>query len=226
MRKDIRERIDRIRRGEVPEGYKKTKLGIIPEKWELESFSDIVVIEGGLVDPKIEPYASMYHIGSENIEKNTGRIRDVKRAVEQGLISGKYEFDENSIIYSKIRPKLNKVCIPNYKGICSADCYVIKVKEKILKKYLYNYMLSEYFYKQAQACSMRTKMPKINRKELGTFKIIIPEIEEQEKINTFLEMYDRIIDLQGEKLENVRKKKKWLVQNLLTGKKRLAGFHS
>ena len=67
MRKDIRERIDRIRRGEVPEGYKKTKLGIIPEKWELESFSDIVVIEGGLVDPKIEPYASMYHIGSENI---------------------------------------------------------------------------------------------------------------------------------------------------------------
>jgi type I restriction enzyme S subunit len=226
VRKDIRERIDRIRRGEVPEGYKKTKLGIIPEKWELESFSDIVVIEGGLVDPKIEPYASMYHIGSENIEKNTGRIRDVKRAVEQGLISGKYEFDENSIIYSKIRPKLNKVCIPNYKGICSADCYVIKVKEKILKKYLYNYMLSEYFYKQAQACSMRTKMPKINRKELGTFKIIIPEIEEQEKINTFLEMYDRIIDLQGEKLENVRKKKKWLVQNLLTGKKRLAGFHS
>ncbi len=226
MREDIRERIGMIKRGEVPEGYRKTKLGIIPERWKLEVFSDVTIIEGGLVDPRIEPYASMFHIGSENIERDTGRIQNVKKALEQGLISGKYEFDENCIIYSKIRPNLNKVCIPNYKGICSADCYVIKVKEKVLKKYLYNYMLSKYFYKQAQACSMRTKMPKINRKELGTFKVIIPEIEEQEKINMCLETYDRIIQLLDKKLEDVRQKKKWLAQNLLTGNRRLLGFHS
>ncbi len=68
MREDIRERIGMIKRGEVPEGYRKTKLGIIPERWKLEVFSDVTIIEGGLVDPRIEPYASMFHIGSENIE--------------------------------------------------------------------------------------------------------------------------------------------------------------
>ena len=86
MREDIRERIEMIKRGEAPEGYKKTKVGIIPERWKLEIFSDMTIIEGGLVDPKIEPYASMFHIGSENIERDTGRIQNVKKAVEQGRI--------------------------------------------------------------------------------------------------------------------------------------------
>lgn len=43
MREDIKERIELIRAGKVPEGYKKTKLGILPEKWEIVQIKDILI---------------------------------------------------------------------------------------------------------------------------------------------------------------------------------------
>lgn len=224
MREDIKERIDMIKRGEVPEGYKRTQIGVIPIVWKVVMFSEVTEIQRGLVDPKNKLYSSMFHIGPENIEKNTGRIINVRTALEHGLISGKYEIDENTIVYSKIRPELNKVCIPGFTGICSADCYAIHVKAGIYKEYLYNYMLSDFFTKQAIAYSMRTKMPKINKEELSTIKVLLPSELEQIKIVEYLKKYNKLIDLQEKFIEEKRKLKNYLMRNLLTGKKRLKGF--
>lgn len=216
LKEEIKKRIEMIERGEVPEGYKKTKVGIIPEDWRVYNFSELAEIQSGLVDPKVEPYSKMFHIGPENIERDTGKIVNVITAEEQKLISGKYVFDDKSIIYSKVRPKLNKVCIPSYSGICSADCYAIRVKKYVLRKYLGICMLSDFFVRQATECSMRTKMPKINQKELNHFKIIVPKIDEQKKIIQI----SSIMDEARENLENLliqkEEQKKWLIQNICT----------
>lgn len=224
MREDIKERIELIKQGKAPKGYKKTPIGIIPTDWKVMRFDECAVILGGLIDPKKKPYRGMKHIGSDNIEKETGIIIDIQTAEEQGLISGKYVFDSDSIIYSKIRPKLNKACTPDFCGICSADCYVIHVKNNVKKNYLHNYILSEIFLKQAVACSMRTKMPKVNQNELSAIKVIIPQIDKQEKIITILKAYDNKISLMKFQICQKSKLKKWLMQNLLTGKKRLTGY--
>ena len=47
---------------------------------------------------------------------------------EDGVISGKYLFTDKHIIYSKIRPNLNKVALPDFDGLCSADAYPILPK--------------------------------------------------------------------------------------------------
>ena len=107
MREDIKERIEICSIGKVPDNYKKSNVGIIPEDWNEMDFYQCATIQSGLIDPKIQPYSYMRHIGPENIEKDTGRIVNVVRAKEQGLISGKFLFDENCIIYSKVRPNLN-----------------------------------------------------------------------------------------------------------------------
>lgn len=39
MKNEIKDRIEQIRRGEVPEGYKKTKVGIAPQNWEINTLS-------------------------------------------------------------------------------------------------------------------------------------------------------------------------------------------
>lgn len=80
---------------------------MLPEGWDLFYFGEIAKVGSGQVDPKQEPYASMIHIGPENIESGTGRIVSPQRCSDLGLISGKYEFDEKAVIYSKIRPHLN-----------------------------------------------------------------------------------------------------------------------
>ena len=183
------------------------------------------MVRSGLVSPKTEPYSSMLYIGPENIEKDTGRIQNVRFATELGLISGKFYFDAFSIVYSKIRPNLNKVCVPDFEGICSADCYSIKVRENIDRNYLFALMLSHQFYKRAVACSMRTGMPKINQDDLNTICLVFPDnLEEQQKISAILTTQDKVIELKEKRLAEKQRQKKYFMQQLLTSKRRLPGF--
>lgn len=225
MTPSIKQRIEQIRRGEVPEGYKQTGQNIVPITWKRLSFDQVAVVRSGLVSPKAEPYSSMLHIGPENIEKDTGKIENVRSASELGLISGKFYFDSSSIVYSKIRPNLNKVCVPDFEGICSADCYSIKARNDIDKNYLFVLMLSHQFYKRAVACSMRTGMPKINQDDLNAICLVLPEdFAEQQKIAAILTTQDKVIELKEKRLTEKLRQKKYLMQQLLTGRKRLPGF--
>ena len=226
MTPSIKQRIEQIRRGEVPEGYKQTGQNIVPITWKRLSFDQVAVVRSGLVSPKAEPYSSMLHIGPENIEKDTGKIENVRSASELGLISGKFYFDSSSIVYSKIRPNLNKVCVPDFEGICSADCYSIKARNDIDKNYLFVLMLSHQFYKRAVACSMRTGMPKINQDDLNAICLVLPEdFAEQQKIAAILTTQDKVIELKEKRLAEKLRQKKYLMQQLLTGRKRLTGFN-
>lgn len=225
MTPEIKRRIAQIRRGEVPEGYKQAGQSIVPITWKRLSFDQVAVVRSGLVSPKAEPYSSMLHIGPENIEKDTGKIENVRSASELGLISGKFYFDSSSIVYSKIRPNLNKVCVPDFEGICSADCYSIKARNDIDKNFLFALMLSHQFYKRAVACSMRTGMPKINQDDLNAICLVLPEdFAEQQKIAAILTTQDKVIELKEKRLAEKLRQKKYLMQQLLTGRKRLTGF--
>ena len=225
MKTETKQRIEQIRRGEVPEGYKQAGQNILPNTWNRLSFEQVAIVRSGLVSPKTEPYSSMLHIGPENIEKDTGKIENVRSASELGLISGKFYFDSSSIVYSKIRPNLNKVCVPDFEGICSADCYSIKARDNVDKNYLFTLMLSHQFYKRAVECSMRTGMPKINQDDLNAICLVFPDnLEEQQKIAAILTTQDKVIELKEKRLAEKQRQKKYLMQQLLTGKKRLPRF--
>ena len=94
---------------------------MVPNGWFKAKFGEITEIGNGQVDPKTEPYSSMMHIGPENVVSHTGQIIKIKSCKESDLISGKYEFDENAIVYSKIRPNLNKVCKQQGQSSCCFD---------------------------------------------------------------------------------------------------------
>ena len=225
MTPEIKQQIEQIRRGEVPEGFKHNSASVMPCDWNTCDFHEVATIQSGLVSPKEEPYCFMFHIGPDNIERDTGRIGNLKTACELGLVSGKFYFDAGSIVYSKIRPNLNKVCIPNFEGICSADCYSIKARAGIDRDYLFNLMLSFPFYRRAVACSMRTGMPKINQDDLNAIPVVMPsQLEEQQKIAAILTTQDKVIELKEKLLAEKQRQKKYLMQVLLTGKKRLPRF--
>lgn len=194
---------------------------MVPKGWSQTTFNAITLIGNGQVDPKIEPYASMVHIGPDNVVSNTGQLANLKSCSELGLISGKYEFDQEAIVYSKIRPNLNKVCKPNFKGVCSADMYPIWAKENLDIDFLLHYMLGPAFYKIAVSMSMRTGMPKINRSDLNAVPVWLPPLPEQKKIAQILSTWDQAITTTERLVANSQQQKKALMQQLLTGKKRL-----
>lgn len=194
------------------------------DMWETKEFEEVARIATGQVSPLSEPYSGYYHIGPDNVDSDTGRIGNLQTASELGLISGKYLFDSNAIVYSKIRPNLNKVCMPDFVGICSADMYPLWSREGVLREYLYQYMRSPQFLKQAIAVSMRTGLPKINREDLNQIEIVVPPERDQRKIANILAAWDRAIDLTAELVGTKRQYKHGLMQQLMTGKRRFSQF--
>ena len=175
------------------------------DEWKKEKFYSCVSITNGQVNPRDPKYCNLPHIGPGNIEKETGRLLDYNLAIYDKLISNKYLFDEKDIIYSKINPHFAKVCYPKFIGLCSADAYPIKPKDnKLISGFLLYLLLNPKFTKFATSVSMRTGMPKINRDELGLYNFNIPSIKEQARISDFLQLLDKKIELQSQKIEALK----------------------
>lgn len=149
------------------------------------SFSEVVEIKSKLVDPKEDKFQDFLHIGAGNMVSNNGELLDLKTAKEENLISGKFIFDENTVLYSKIRPYLKKVAQPSFVGLCSADVYpLLGVKNKVKKDFLFFLLLSNEFTNYAIAGSDRAGMPKVNREHLFAYQFNLPSIESQNFLTT------------------------------------------
>ena len=169
------------------EPRKQTEIGDMPESWRVVKFADVVDVARGQVIPIDEPYKSMMHIGSENIEPNTGRLLPTKTNGELKVISGNYVFEPGDILYSKIRPYLNKVVMPLFAGTCSADIYPLRAnKDYLVQTFLFQYLLSETFKTRAISFQDRTGIPKINRDQLWSIALPAPSLDEQRDIATAL----------------------------------------
>ncbi|MBW9267384.1 MAG: restriction endonuclease subunit S [Candidatus Thiodiazotropha sp. (ex. Lucinisca nassula)] len=196
------------------------RISSLPSGWKIKPISAVMSIGKGQVSPIDVEYSGLLHVGPDNIESGTGRLISPKKAKDLGLVSGKYLFDEEAIVYSKIRPNLNKVVKPGFKGLCSADAYPMWPKSGISRDYIFQFMLSELFVRQAVAVSMRTGMPKINREDLNVVWIICPPVIEQERISEKLATWDRAISLTEQLIAAKLEYRKGLMQQLLSEKLR------
>ena len=144
---------------------------------------DVCHISSALIDPRQTPYLKMPHVGGANIESMTGELIDLKTAEEEGLKSGKFIFDEQMVLYSKIRPYLMKVARPEFKGLCSADIYpLLPVEGRVDRGYLFHLLLTPTFTDYAITGSARAGMPKVNRDHLFEFQFNLPPLAEQRRI--------------------------------------------
>lgn len=169
------------------EEIRKTDIGYLPRSWDVAAFDSSVEISSGQVDPRVEPYSTMLHVGPDNIEADTGRLLPAKTARELTLISGKYLFTPQDVLYSKIRPYLRKVALPTFTGICSADMYPLRPRDgRIKRDYLFHYLLTQTFTNKAIGFQNRTGIPKINREQLGQIPVPIPDADEQTLISSIL----------------------------------------
>lgn len=153
--------------------------------WPSRIFADFAIIDTTMVHD-FEKYSDYPHIGIDSIEKETGKLLDYRLVKEDSIISGKYLFTPKHIIYSKIRPNLNKVALPDFTGVCSADAYPILPKEGTCNREFLAYTLrSSFFLEYILAFSNRTNLPKVNKQQVEGFCCPIPDWELQEKFASF-----------------------------------------
>ena len=141
---------------------------------------------------------------------------------ESGVISWNHLFYTGQIIYSKIRPLLDKVIIAPFDGLCSADMYPIETDCN--EFFIVFVILSAYFHAQvALVTDTRVKMPKINQNELSSVVVAIPPVNEQNQIADYLKhkcrRADKIIEQRGKIIDTLQNYKKSIVYEVVTGKR-------
>lgn len=182
------------------------------KNWPIVKFDELAKIDGNMTTD-YEKYADYPHIGIDSIEKETGELKGYRTVKEDGVVSGKYIFTPQHIIYSKIRPNLNKVALPDFEGLCSADAYPILPNPKNCNRiFLALTMRSDYFLDYILQFSARTNLPKVNRKEIAGFSMPLPPLSLQNDFATFVERVSQQKQTIQQSLDKLELMKKALMQ--------------
>lgn len=172
--------------------------------WTVVEFGEICSL-GGSITTDVD--LSLPYIGADSIESNTGKLLKKQTAQSQGVTGPVYHFSGQRLLYSKIRPYLNKLTIVDFVGYCSSDMYpLLPEQTKVLITYLATFMLSEAFNEQIRGYYERASIPKINRSQLFETRIPLPPLEVQHQIVAEIEVEQALIACSRELIERFDKK--------------------
>jgi type I restriction enzyme S subunit len=226
----IQRKIDKLRSAKVAlaeselmgqrhDNHTNSEIGYIPSHWQVKGILEVSSVASGQVDPTSKEYRDMILIAPNHIESGTGKIIGKETAIQQAAISGKYFAKLGSVILSKIRPNLAKVCMADQDCLTSADMYPLTAMHGITPAYLKQVLLSKRFTKYATESSVRGNIPKINREELSGYKFALPPLDEQMTITSGIESIETIIRIEEERVGLLLALKNSLSSDLLTGRK-------
>ena len=225
MTPEVKQRIEQIRQGIVPAGYVKTRSGITPTSWTPACLGDIYTErkEPGneslpLLTVSIHSGVSDGELDEDELPKKVKRIEDksqYKRAATGDLV------------FNMMRAWQGAIGTVRTEGMVSPAYIVAKPNDKVYPLFM------DYYMKTPRMIGM------INRQSYGVtdfrkrlywdsfapIPCVLPPVSEQRKIAEILSTQDRVIELKEKLLAEKRRQKEYLMQQLLTEKKRLHGFH-
>ncbi|MFA0476892.1 restriction endonuclease subunit S [Vibrio breoganii] len=186
-------------------------------EWEQFSFGDIANVSSKKHDPK-KVSTSVPCVELEHIKQESGGI--LGTADSKDLASIKNKFTAGDVLFGKLRPYLKKYAFPSFDGVCSTEVWVLKAKKTIQPEYLYQFVQTNIFISEANK-SAGSKMPRADWGVVSELILKLPSLEEQKKITAVLNAADEQLELLEAKLTHFKQEKKALMQQLLTGKRRV-----
>ena len=134
---------------------------------------------------------TVWILNLDMIESHTGKIIDKVYDEDTNLLSVA-PFDEGNVLYSKLRPYLNKVVIPKGKGYATTELVPLRPNQEYLNLTFFSHLLrGDDFVTYANTISSGTKMPRMPLNDLRNFQCILPPMEEQLKFEKVAEQADK-----------------------------------
>jgi type I restriction enzyme S subunit len=166
---------------------------------------------------KYIPYGNSdkVYIGLEHIEQETLRLNSVGNSSD--VVSNKFRFKSNDILFGKLRPYFRKVVKPKFDGICSTDIWVFRAKKEFDQDFLYYFLANWDFVNTANSGESGTRMPRADWNYLKNTLWSVPKLSEQIAIASVLSSLDDKIDLlhrQNKTLEQMAETlfRQWFVE--------------
>ena len=230
MTPEVKERIEQIRHGNVPEGYQETILGVAPKVWQKSRVDEICRLSSGSTprrDNAENFEGDILWITSGELKKRT--ITDTQEKIsEEATVSSHLEMYEPGTVAIAIYG-LEAAGIRGTASIIGKRC---TISQACMAFTQFQGVNNEFFYywylNNGQTIGLRyaqgTKQQNLSTDIVGAFPICFPSLQEQKQMAEILTTQDKVIELKEILLAEKQRLKKYLMQQLLTGKKRLPGF--
>ena len=214
----------------IPQGYKATPLGIIPQEWEVKRLGDLCCNQGdyGINAPAVAYSNDLpTYLRITDISDDGKFIIDNKASVNSPN-SENYHLKEGDIVFARTGATVGKTYLydPADGDLVFAG-FLIRFspnERKIIPYYLKTYTDTAAYWYWVKIISQRSGQPGINAAEYSSLQLPVPPLAEQRKIAEVLGLWDKAIEKQSQLIEQLTLRKRGLMQQLLTAKRRLPGF--
>jgi type I restriction enzyme S subunit len=160
--------------------------------WPLAALGDIapakpIKLNGYTPDDKI------WQVTLDQIESNTGLLleKSIKPLSEAG--SSTHAFDNRHVLYSKLRPYLNKVLLPDGIGLGTTELVpMLPASDRLNRDYLAHYLKSKVFVNWISSQTAGAKMPRVSMNTFWAHEIPLPPLTEQKRIAAILDKADSL----------------------------------
>ncbi|WP_414151716.1 restriction endonuclease subunit S [Acetobacterium carbinolicum] len=198
----------------------------IPDSWEWVRLGELCNYGKCNSIPATKIPKEAWLLDLEDIEKDTGRILNKKRMKDVKSNSSKHIFNTGNVLYSKLRPYLNKVVIADEDGYSTSEILPLDFGMNIFDRYAQIVLMSPYFINYTVKCSYGVKMPRLGTTDGQLAVFPLPPLEEQkrivakiEELMPYVEKYDvaysEVVELNKKFPEDMQKS---ILQYAIQGK--------
>ena len=183
--------------GNLVESLNDWQIDDIPETWGICCLGEICDYGNCINTDTKDISENAWILDLEDIEKDTGRVIQRLTKKERNSASSKHLFHKGQVLYSKLRPYLNKVVITDDDGYCTSEILPLEFSNIIFPDYARYYIMSPTFLRYANHCSYGVKMPRLGTADGKKAVFTVPPINEQkriaDKINQLFSLLDSIV---------------------------------
>lgn len=229
------EKTERLKKGLMQElltkgiGHKQFKdaeIGKIPKEWEVKELDKVTEINKESRDPaRGFPDKQFLYIDIDSIGNETGIIKSAREILGKNAPSrARRIVHYNDVIMSTVRPYLKAFAIvpKEYDNqICSTGFAVFTCKNELIPLYLLYTLFSKSVMDQCNKMMVGGQYPALNTSQISRIKIPKPPLSEQQKIVEVLFDVDKKLGLERKRKEKLQRIKKGLMNDLLSGRKRV-----
>ena len=211
----------------IPQGYKATALGIIPQEWEVRPLNYLgAICSGGTPDTEVAEYwnGDIAWCTSSDITKlDTKYIESTEvKITAKGLKESSATLLPPRSIVVCTRATIGNAAICNTEIATNQGFKNIIPNEKTNPEWLYYIII--YSKPRLVRFGCGSTFLEVSKKDFSRFKIAVPPLAEQRKIAEVLSVWDEAIEKQARLIEKLALRKRGLMQRLLSAKLRLPGF--
>ena len=141
--------------------------------------------------PKIAVSENIWLLNLDMIESQSGKVLDRLIVSKNKINASTCAFDDKNVLYSKLRPYLNKVVLPDQEGYCTTELVPLRPSNELNREFLATLLRSDAFVGYINEKTAGAKMPRVSMNIFRQFECILPPITLQEQFSVFYKQIDK-----------------------------------